>query len=99
MANSCWRPSARTNSRFATFAHAISSTMPIVPISTHSTLPMSPTRSRLNGRRFGPRRPSSNIFTLYPGGAWNLWVAMGSMRATSALARSIVTPGFSRATP
>ena len=36
-ASSCCRASARTSSRFATFAQAISSTMPIVPISTHST--------------------------------------------------------------
>ena len=50
-ASSCWRPSARTSSRFATLAHAISSTMPTVPISTHSVLPISPTRSSFSGRR------------------------------------------------
>ena len=55
-ASSCWRPSARTSRRFATFAHAMRSTMPMVPISTHKTLPMSPTASRLSGRRAGRTR-------------------------------------------
>ena len=44
-ASSCCRPSARTRNRFATFAHAISSTMPTVPSSTHSTRPTSPITS------------------------------------------------------
>ena len=33
---SCWRASARDSSRFATFAHAISSTKPTAPMSTTS---------------------------------------------------------------
>ena len=71
IASSCCRPSARTSSRFATLAHAINSTMPTVPISTHSVLPTSPTRSSFSSRRFGPIRASSNIFALKPGGAGN----------------------------
>ena len=46
-------PSARTSSRFATLAHAISSTMPIVPISTQSADPTSPITSSFSSRRFG----------------------------------------------
>src|SRR5581483_6860894 len=42
-------PSARTSSRLATFVHAISMTMPIVAITTHSTLPMLPTTWSFKG--------------------------------------------------
>src|SRR6185295_15251433 len=42
IASSCWRPSARTNRRLATFAQAISRTIPIVPISTQRTVLTSP---------------------------------------------------------
>ena len=38
-ASSCERPSVRTSNRLATFAHAISRTMPIVAITTHRLLP------------------------------------------------------------
>ncbi len=47
IASSCCRPSARTSSRFATFAHAISRTMPTVPMRTHSTSVRSPTQALL----------------------------------------------------
>ena len=36
IASSCWRPSARTRNRLATFAQATSSTMPTVPSRIHS---------------------------------------------------------------
>ena len=71
MASSCWRPSARTSSRLATLAQAISSTTPMVPISTHSTLPRSPTTSCFRGRTLGRMRASSNSLTLKPGGGGN----------------------------
>ena len=44
-ASSCCRPSARTSRRFATFAHAISSTIPITPMRTHRNLLTSPITS------------------------------------------------------
>ena len=50
-------------------AHAISSTMPIVPISTHSTDPTSPITSSFRSRRFGFSFTSSNILALKPGNA------------------------------
>ena len=42
IASSCCRPSARTSSRLATFAHAISSTMPIVAHQHPQRRPTSP---------------------------------------------------------
>src|SRR5207244_10600368 len=42
--------------RFATLAQAISSTMPMVPISTHSVSPMLPTTSSFSGFSVGVRR-------------------------------------------
>ena len=59
IASSCWRPSARTSSRFATLAQAINRTMPTVPISTHSVLPMSPTRTSFSKRKRGAMRASA----------------------------------------
>ncbi len=53
IASSCCRASALTSNKFATLAQAISITMPIVPITTHSTLPILPTTSCLSGRRAG----------------------------------------------
>ena len=97
IASSCRRPSTRTSSKFATFAQAISSTIAMDPISTHKTLPTSPTTSCFNGRRFGAIPAFSNSFMLNPSGAGKLRFAIGNMRATSALACAIVTPGFSRA--
>ena len=70
--------SARTSSRFATLAQAISSTMPIVPISTHSTVPTSPTSRCFSGRdpaRGAPPRTSSRCS---PGTAGNCASAIGN---------------------
>ena len=85
-ASSCCRPSARTSSRFATFAHAISSTMPIVPISTHSADPTSPITSAFSSRKFGSSLASSNIFRLKPANGGNFARAIGISRAPSAVA-------------
>ena len=98
IASSCCRPSARTRSRLATLAHAISRTRPIVPISSHSDVPASPMRSCFSGRTTGARRASSNILTLNPGNGGKRVNESGIMRATSAVACAIVTPGLSRAT-
>jgi hypothetical protein len=59
MASSCCRPSARTSIRVATFAHAISITMPNVPMTTHNALPALPTTSCLSGRSAGVMRQFS----------------------------------------
>ena len=91
-ASSCWRPSALTRSRLATFAQAISSTTPMLPISTQRTLPRLPTTSCLSGRTLGRILASSNSLTLKPGGGGNLVFTMGIMRATSAFAWARVTP-------
>ena len=99
MASSCWRPSALTSSRFATFAHAISSTAPMVPISTQSTSPMSPTTSCLNSRTAGASRAFANRPTVKPGGGGKSVSMTGRRRATSALADATVMPGFRRAMP
>ena len=80
------------------FAQAMRSTMTMVPIRTQRTLPTSPTRSCLKGRRRGPIRASSNIFLLKPGGAGKRSNERGNRRATSASACVMVTPGLSRAT-
>ena len=98
MANSCCRPSARTRNRFATFAQAISSTMPTVPSRIQSIGRTSPTRSSAKGRTRGPIRVSSSIFRVNPGGMGKRSMAIGIMRAMSALACAMVTPGFRRAT-
>lgn len=45
IANSRWRDSARASSRFARFAHAISSTNPTAPWSTQSDVRIPPTMS------------------------------------------------------
>ena len=57
-ASSCCRPSALTSNRFATLVQAISITTPMVPITTHSTLPTLPMTScfeRTNRGRDFPR--------------------------------------------
>ena len=54
IASSCWRASARTSNRLATFAQTIRSTSPRVPITTHSAVPMSPTMSCFSGWSRGP---------------------------------------------
>ena len=69
------------------------------PISTQSVFPTSPMTSVFNGRRFGPMRASSKILALKPGGAGKVRATIGNMRAMSALACSIVTPGLRRAIP
>ena len=70
IANSCCRPSARTSSRLATLAQAISSTMPMVPISTHSTLPISPITSCFSGRTLGAMlRLFEHLRAVNPGGS------------------------------
>ena len=97
IASSCWRDSARTRSRLATLAQAMRRTMPIVPISTHKAFRTSPTRSSLSHRIWGVKRAFSNIARVAPGNGGNFRSAIGIRRATSALARSIVSPGFSRA--
>ena len=71
----------------------------MLPISTQSTLPSSPTTSFFRGRTAACMPASSNILTLKPGGGVNLRLTMGSMRATSALACASVTPGLSLAMP
>ena len=68
-------------------------------ISTPSVPPTSPTTSCRSDRRFGPNLACSKSFTLKPSGAGNERSTIGSMRATSAFAASIVTPGLRRATP
>ena len=76
------RPSARTSSRLATLAHAMISTMPIVPISSHSTGPTSPITSCLTGRTAEPKRAALRTLALVP----RSLIQIGSMRSTSALA-------------
>ena len=53
-------------------AQAISSTIPIVAITTQRLLPMSPSTSSMSGRTLGPSRASSIIFRLIPGGGGKL---------------------------
>ena len=84
IASSCWRPSARTRNRFATFPQAMSSTTPTAARRIQRMRPMSPidvvgqrTNVRLAVSASRTRRGSSGI-----------------MRATSALAWASVTPGF-----
>ena len=89
----------RTSSRLATFAHATSRTITMDPISTQSTLPMSPITSILSGWRVGVKLACSNIFTPNPGGGGKLCVAIGTRRVKSAVACCKVTPGFRRARP
>ena len=74
----------------ATFAHAISRTIPIVPITTQSVAPTSPTMSCFSGRSDGSKRDALGPVSLNH---------IGIMRATSAFACSSVTPGLSLATP
>ena len=57
IASSCWRASARTSNRLATFAQAIKRTSPSVAITTHSAVPMSPTMSCFSGRA----RPEASV--------------------------------------
>ena len=64
---------------------------------THKTLPMSPTTSCFSGRRLGWKWAFSKSAGLNPSGAGKLRMAIGSKRAMSAFACSIVTPGFKRA--
>ena len=77
IASSCWRASARTRNRLATFAHATSSTSPTVPSRIHSMVPMSPTTSTSSGRTSDPNRASSNIFCVKP---WRQREAFGQRR-------------------
>ena len=60
--------------------------MPIVPISTHSTDPTSPTTSSFSSRRLGDSFTSANILALKPGNAGNRVRLSGISRATSAVA-------------
>ena len=86
IASSCWRPSARTRNRFATFPQAMSSTTPTAARRIHRISPTLPITSSASGRTFGC---SSSLAKT--GGSSEI------MRATSALAWASVTPGFSRA--
>ena len=52
-ASSCWRASARTTNRLATLVQAISITMPIVAITTQSTVWMLPTTASFSGCNAG----------------------------------------------
>lgn len=81
----------------ATFAHAMSRTIPTVASSTHSTCPTSPITSSASGLTLGPILMSSKTWRVKPGGAGNRSKASGIIRATSAFACAIVTPGFKRA--
>ena len=96
-ASSCCRDSARTRSRLATLAQAIRSTIAIVPISTHSAFCTSPTRSSFIDRICGVMRAFSNMARVAPGNGGNRRSAMGTMRVASAVACSMVWPGFRRA--
>ena len=98
-ASSCCRASTRTNSKFVTFAPAISSTRPSVPITTHSTSLTLPTTSCFNGRSSGVICQRSYQCGSLPGPFDQDSIQIGSMRVRSALACAIVTPGFSRAIP
>ena len=60
--------------------------MPIVPISTQSTVRTSPTRSSFSERTFGARRASWNSLRLAPGNGGKRVSEMGIRRATSAVA-------------
>ena len=98
IASSCWRDSARTSSRLATFAHAMSSTIPIVPISTHehgAHVADEVVLERADVRR--DAAPPRTSCTLPPGNGGNRVSETGISRATSAVACAIVAPGFSRA--
>ena len=96
-ANSCCRASTLTSNKFVTFAQAISSTTPIVPITTHSnspTLPITSCFSGANHRRDFPRLVNMRID---PGPLDQESIQIGSIRVRSALASAIVAPGLSRA--
>jgi hypothetical protein len=99
IASSCWRASARTSNRLATFAQAITSTSASVPITTQSAVPTSPTISCFRGWTWGARRAFWNCVKSMPGGVGQAFNQIPNMRATSALACSMVTPGLSRAIP
>ncbi len=75
----------------------MSSTTPILAISTHNTFPKPPITSCLSGRTLAWMRASSNSFALKPGGGGKFAFTMGIMRVTSALACARVTPGLSLA--
>jgi hypothetical protein len=93
-ASSWRRASARTSMRFAMLAHAISSTAPIAPMSTHNVLATLPTRSSFNGRTVGRMR---QLFVRSTGLSDQASNQIGSMRSRSARASAAVTPGASRA--
>ena len=97
-ASSCWRDSARTSRRFATFAHAMSMTMAIVPITTHSAPAAFPTTSCLSGRSAGAMSQVSYTCGSTPPSMGHERIQIGTIRATSALAAAIVTPGLRSAT-
>jgi hypothetical protein len=58
-ANSCWRASTLTSSKFARFAQVIIITTPIVPITTHKTSLTLPITSCFKGRIAGVMRQVS----------------------------------------
>src|ERR1039457_5191843 len=96
-ANSCWRPLARTRSRFATLAQAINNTMPTVPINTQRVLPISPTKTFLRKRSRGAMRASTKAVRLQPGFIGNFSAAMGSMRVRLREGHARFKPGNSLA--
>ena len=61
-------PRRRTSNRLATFAQAISSTSPSVPITTQSAVPTSPTMSCFSGWICGPKRALRKTARSNPGG-------------------------------
>ena len=65
----------------------------MLPINTQSSLPTSPITSWLSGLTFGPIRALLKRSMLNPGGAGKLLSTIGHIRATSALAACMVTPG------
>ena len=81
------RPVARANSRFATVAHTISRTQPTAPSRTSSGVRRGPIRAWISGT-------IRALLALTSGCC--LFNAL-AIAAISACARSIMTPGFSRA--
>ena len=99
MASSCWRASARTRNRLATFAQATSRTRPTVPSRIHSMSPMSPTASIVERPHVRAKLRLVEHLLRQALRHREALVSDGSRRSTSALAWRCVTPGLSRARP
>ena len=100
-ASSACRASARTSSRFATFASATSSTSPAAAASIHSVCAMPPVISSRKGTTCGTARESASHAAVAPPDCsrGNASASRGRIVASSRPASSTVAPGARRATP